>query len=87
MIIFYTFQKKKRDIKKGANDELGYDSINHVSQDNIGVVSHKIIKYINDNMYSEENRANIYCNWVDLSDWGLEYARSNNVSNKSFSTK
>lgn len=60
--------KKTRDIKRGANDELGYDSINHVSQDNIGVVSHKIIKYINDNMYSEENRENIYCNWVDLSD-------------------
>ena len=45
-----------------------YDGIDHVLDDKIGKTNHKIIKYINDEIYSEEDKKYIICEWIDISE-------------------
>lgn len=53
--------RKPRDVK------ASYEGIDHVLNENIGKMNYKIIKYINDELYSEENKKYAVCEWIDLS--------------------
>lgn len=53
--------KAIRDIKSS------YGDIDHISQGKIGKLHRKTIKYINDSLYSEENRKYTVANWEDIS--------------------
>lgn len=56
-------------IPKSTRDIKGtyQTNINHINADSIGKLHRKTIKYINDIMYSEENKDHAIGTWVDLS--------------------
>lgn len=60
----YIPNPKKEDIEMIAHYE---NNVDHVSQEKIGKINHKIIKYINDTLYSEENKQSTIGQWKDVS--------------------